>query len=73
LLSNRTPSDAELVAGHRMLRRMLELGQFEQIVAVGEKSAAQLQQLQITATKVRHPANGGAGKFRTQMLALLKS
>lgn len=73
LLSNRTPSDTELAAGHRMLRRMLELGQFAQIIAVGEKSAAQLQQLQITATKVRHPANGGAGKFRTQMLALLKS
>lgn len=73
LLSNRTPSDAELAAGHQVLRQMLQLGQFSQIVAVGEKSAAQLRQLQIAAIKVRHPANGGAGKFRSQMRALLRA
>lgn len=73
LLSNRTPSDEELAAGHQVLRQMLALGQFRQVVAVGEKSFAQLQQLGIPATKVRHPANGGAGKFRTQMLELLQS
>ncbi len=71
LLSNRTPTDSELAAGHQVLRRMLELGRFAQVVAIGEKSAAQLQQLQVAASKVRHPANGGAGKFRAQMLALL--
>jgi hypothetical protein len=71
LLSNRTPRDEELVAGHQILRRMLSLGRFEQLVAVGEKSAAQLQQLGISAVKVRHPANGGAGKFRAQMLDVL--
>ncbi|SHJ98404.1 Uracil DNA glycosylase superfamily protein [Malonomonas rubra DSM 5091] len=71
LLSNRTPTDEELLSGHRMLHQMLELGKFEQVVAVGEKSFSQLQQLQIPATKVRHPANGGAGKFRLQMLDLL--
>ncbi|WP_303720279.1 uracil-DNA glycosylase [Malonomonas rubra] len=73
LLSNRTPTDDELAAGHQVLRWMLELGQFRQVVAVGEKSFAQLQQLGIPATKVRHPANGGAGKFRTQMLELLET
>lgn len=72
LLSNRTPSNEELADGHRVLHRMLSLGQFEQIVAVGEKSFAQLQQLQIAAVKVRHPANGGAGKFRAQMSELLR-
>jgi len=72
LLSNRTPKDDELHAGHQVLRKMLELGQFRQIIAVGEKSAAQLQQLDIPAHKVRHPANGGAGKFRHQLLAILK-
>lgn len=72
LLSNRTPKDDELAAGHRVLRQMLDLGQFKRIVAVGEKSFAQLQQLQITASKVRHPANGGAGKFRSQLLDLLR-
>lgn len=71
LLSNRTPKDEELAAGHQVLQQMLALGGFEQVIAVGEKSAAQLQQLAIPATKVRHPANGGAGKFRAQMLGLL--
>lgn len=71
LLSNRTPTDVELADGHRMLRQMLNLGQFKRIVAVGEKSFTQLQQLKIASVKVRHPANGGAGKFRSQMLELL--
>lgn len=71
LLSNRTPTDFELTEGHRVLRQMLELGQFRRIVAVGEKSYSQLQSLGIDAVKVRHPANGGARKFRTQMQALL--
>jgi hypothetical protein len=72
LLSNRTPKDNEMGAGHNVLRRMLELGRFDRIVAVGEKSSAQLTQLGINAQKVRHPANGGAGQFRRQLLAIMK-
>ncbi|MFK5927479.1 MAG: uracil-DNA glycosylase [Desulfuromusa sp.] len=72
MLSNRTPKDTELVAGHQMLKQLLELGQFKQVVAIGEKSALQLQELGIAAVKVRHPANGGAGKFRAQMFDLLQ-
>ena len=71
LLSNRTPKDEELAVGHQVLLQLLELGQFKQVVAVGEKSAQQLQSLGIIASKVRHPANGGAGKFRGQMFDLL--
>jgi len=71
LLSNRTPKEDELVAGHLVLQQMLQLGQFKQVIAVGEKSALQLSLLDITATKVRHPANGGAGKFRQQLAKLL--
>ncbi|MCK4502103.1 MAG: uracil-DNA glycosylase [Desulfuromonadales bacterium] len=70
-LSNRTPKDDELAAGHLMLQQLLALGKFRQVVAVGEKSALQLQQLGIAAAKVRHPANGGAGKFRQQLAELL--
>ena len=73
LLSNRTPSDEELSAGHKVLRQLLDLGNFAQIVAVGEKAALQLQGLGIAAAKVRHPANGGAGKFRSQLLELLSN
>jgi len=67
LLSNRTPDAREFSDGHRVLLQLLELGNFSQVVAVGEKSALQLGQLGITATKVRHPANGGAGQFREQL------
>lgn len=73
LLSNRTPTEAELAAGHRILKQLLELGKFARVVAIGEKSALQLQQLGIAAKKVRHPANGGAGKFRQQLADLLKN
>ncbi len=71
LLSNRTPKDYELQAGEQMLQRLLELGRFRKIIAIGEKSAQQLQSLAVAAVKVRHPANGGAGKFRAQMLEQL--
>lgn len=72
MLSNRTPNDRELADGHQVLRQLLKLGQFRQIVAVGEKSAQQLAGIGVTATKVRHPANGGAGLFRRQLQALLE-
>lgn len=72
LLSNRTPKDDELEKGHQMLKSLLKLGQFKQVVAIGEKSSSQLHELGIAAEKVRHPANGGAGKFRLQMLDLIK-
>lgn len=71
LLSNRTPSDQELAAGHSVLRELLALGRFRRVIAIGEKSARQLQSLGIAAQKVRHPANGGAGQFRTQLHSCL--
>lgn len=71
LLSNRTPDARELNDGHRILQQLMGLGNFSQIVAVGEKSALQLGQLGISATKVRHPANGGAGQFREQLRQIL--
>jgi hypothetical protein len=36
------------------------------IIAVGEKSMAVMHQAGIEAIKVRHPAHGGASKFRIQ-------
>ena len=72
LLSNRTPKDEELDAGRPILFSILELGRFERVVAVGEKASGQLARMGIAAQKVRHPANGGAGKFRQQLLAIMK-
>lgn len=73
LLSNRTPAEEELAAGHHALQHLLTLGRFQRIVAVGKKASAQLASLGIAATEVRHPANGGAGLFRRQMSALLET
>lgn len=71
MLSNRTPSDSELATGHQVLLELLDLGQFQRVIAVGEKSARQLRELGVAASKVRHPANGGAGQFRAQLYSCL--
>lgn len=71
MLSNRTPQDSELAAGHKHLTALIELMQPQKIVAVGEKAAAQLALLNIEHFKVRHPANGGATKFRSQITEIL--
>ena len=73
MLSNRTPTDVELIDGHKVLKQMLDLGQFQTVVAVGRKSAQQLAELGIDVLEVRHPANGGAGKFRDQMNEIVGS
>jgi len=66
MLSNRTPTDTELNAGLGILEHLLALTGQVKIIAVGEKSKAMMQQAGIEATTVRHPANGGASKFKLQ-------
>ncbi len=66
MLSNRTPTHAELTAGVSILKRLLSLTGPVKIIAVGEKSKAAMRQAGIGAVKVRHPANGGASKFKYQ-------
>ncbi len=46
---------------------------FKKIIAVGEKSKLQLGQMGIDASVVRHPANGGAPKFREQIIKVIKN
>jgi hypothetical protein len=71
ILSNRTPTPQEFIPGHKCLRNIIEIMQPRKIVAVGEKAALQLSELGIEHFKVRHPANGGAGKFRDQFSRLI--
>lgn len=66
LLSNRTPTDAELEQGFPSLRAFLELFPDGKIIAVGRKCEQVLDEFGTTYTPVRHPANGGAPKFRKQ-------
>ncbi len=72
MLSNRTPSQNELNSGHAHLLKLIDILNPQAFVAVGEKAAIQLELLNLKHTKVRHPANGGAGKFREQFSLIAK-
>jgi uracil-DNA glycosylase len=68
-LSNRTPTRTELAAGLLWLDRLTSLVHAGLVVAVG-RSAADI--LPSNTPTVRHPANGGANVFRTQLSALVR-
>ncbi len=72
VLSNRTPSTYEFEEGKPVILELLKLVNFKRIIAVGEKSRIQLDQMGIDASVVRHPANGGATKFREQIIKEIK-
>jgi hypothetical protein len=71
LLSNRTPKDSELEYASKPLRNFLKLFPDREVIAVGRKAEHCLSELDIEHTGVRHPANGGAPKFRRQMKELM--
>ncbi len=71
MLSNRTPTPAEFSLGKPVLQKFIKLVEPRQIVAVGEKASLLISEAGYEHQKVRHPANGGAGKFREQLSALL--
>lgn len=71
LLSNRKPTDDELAMGIPVLKEFLSLFQDAKVIAVGKVAEKELQGLGIDCLEVRHPANGGAGKFRRQMEAIV--
>lgn len=67
MLSNRTPNKCERAAGLPVLKAFLELFPCDQVVALGKIAAAQLEELNVNAHCVRHPASGGANLFRQQI------
>lgn len=69
-LSNRTPRPDEMKFGEPVLKKLIQMFDFETIIAVGEKSHQLLNEMSIANVKVRHPANGGVGLFRKQMQVL---
>ena len=69
-LSNRTPTDLEMKSGLTKLKILISILNPSKTIAVGEKAAQQLRKAKINHTKVRHPANGGATKFREQFKKL---
>lgn len=72
LLSNRTPTDSELQEGYPSLQAFLDLFPGRTIVAVGRKCEQVLDDFGVHYTPVRHPANGGAPKFRRQLKVLME-
>jgi hypothetical protein len=73
-LSNRTPTPDELAAGLPALMAFLGLFPEVPVVAVGEKARQTLEGLGIEAVAaVRHPANGGATKFREGIERVLET
>lgn len=70
-LSNRTPTVSEFHAGAHILTQLIQITKIGNIIAVGEKSLKMLNKLEINCIKVRHPANGGATKYRKQFSNVL--
>lgn len=73
LLSNRTPTDAELEQGFPSLKEFLKFFPDQKIIAVGRKCEQVLDAFGTNYIPVRHPANGGAPKFRRQMKELVNN
>lgn len=66
-LSNRTPRSNEMEAGLKHLTAFISLFDGAKVIAVGRKCEQSLADLGIAHIGVRHPANGGAPKFRGQV------
>lgn len=72
LLSNRTPTNKEMIEGAPVLEAFLQAFDFKKIIALGNKAEASLRTIGIKTEKVRHPAMGGAELFRKQFLKIVK-
>jgi uracil-DNA glycosylase len=69
--SNRTPTPAEREAGLPVLASLLGLYPEALVFAVGKNAEWSLQQMERTATPLRHPSMGGAKKFAQQLHAAI--
>lgn len=71
LLSNRTPTADELSTGLKHLDSFISLFDGVKLIAVGRKCEESMAELGKNCIPVRHPANGGAPKFRQQVSELM--
>lgn len=71
MLSNRTPGPEEVMTGRAALKLLLEMTGINNVIAVGGKADALLQEMGIPAALIRHPANGGAPAFRVAFPGLI--
>lgn len=71
MLTNRTPSTAELDIGIEYARMLLELVPNMQIVAIGQKAANTLSRYNVDCIAVPHPSMGGANRFKAAAAEIL--
>ena len=71
MLSNRTPTESERSAGLPVLEAFLDLFPCDEIVALGNVAAWQLEKLGSNVHRVRHPVSGGARLFRQQIARIV--
>lgn len=67
LLSNRTPTRTERLAGVPVLHAYLRLFPGARVFAVGRNAECSLAELSIACTPLRHPSMGGALEFARQL------
>ena len=70
-LSNRKPRKAETRLGLELLGQLLDLWQFQLVIAVGNVAHETLRAAMIDCIKIRHPAQGGKNDFVAGLGALL--
>lgn len=70
-LSNRKPRKAETRLGAELLEQLLDLWQFQQVIAVGNVAHETLTALGMDCVKIRHPAQGGKNDFVAGLRTLL--
>jgi hypothetical protein len=70
MLSNRPPTGDELKIGFGFVKRLIALCPHAKVFSIGNAAAATLDFNNIPNWKLRHPANGGVPRFRTEFRAL---
>jgi len=70
-LTNRTPTAAELELGAYYTKVLLNLCPNITVISIGRHSSKMLSKLGIENIHVPHPANGGAGNFRSAIKKVL--
>jgi hypothetical protein len=71
--SNRTPSATEKAEGLKYVSILLKIFPGIQVAALGNTSSDTLTKVGVVHVKLRHPANGGAGKFRAGLADLVRA
>ena len=66
--SNRPPTKNELKIGQEYLKKLINIFNINNFIAVGRKAEVTLMDMNIIAPYVRHPSNGGAKNFKEGLI-----